>query len=338
MSYPKPLSERSLAKMYAEANIDEKKSDFLHKFFLAAANLYGVVALCDMWVILRYIAKTYEVTDISKNDVFAFASIVRREDVPYYVYEIDELYSTEKRSNNYKQIVNKSIIDVGYDNFRCFYDIRNAQRYKAVYIPSNLLIYENPKPTKEEINLLDFLKKLKVTAKKRKDEFDKKVRCEHYGKCLSDFSYKNSTEESRYNLYFEKAKSSLKFKKALDKLIKDTSCSEAQKIVNTFKKECNMGNCGRTLILRKVFGELRNVGVELNEKQEDTLLKLLTDFNNYSNLWCNRGWTPDRLEDEDFDKGDTRYINLDFADKEFITKEIDTKDLIKKLEKYLKLS
>ena len=35
MAYPKPLSEKTLARMYREANIDEEKSEFLHKLFLA---------------------------------------------------------------------------------------------------------------------------------------------------------------------------------------------------------------------------------------------------------------------------------------------------------------
>ena len=43
MAYPKPLSEKSLQKMYLQSGINEVKSHFLHQLFKAAANLYGSV-------------------------------------------------------------------------------------------------------------------------------------------------------------------------------------------------------------------------------------------------------------------------------------------------------
>lgn len=43
MSYPKPLSEKSLQRKYAEAGLSEEKAGFLRDFFTACTNLYGAL-------------------------------------------------------------------------------------------------------------------------------------------------------------------------------------------------------------------------------------------------------------------------------------------------------
>ena len=163
MSYPKPLSEKTLAKMYREANIDEKKSEFLHRLFHAASNLYGVIVLRDLWEILKQIAPQYDMTGIKRKDLIAFSNIVRREDVPYYVFEIDELYTEEKRLDLEREIVNKSIIGLGRAQLVDYYRLVEAQADKPYYVPNNLLIYESPRVAAEETRLLGFLKHLRVT-------------------------------------------------------------------------------------------------------------------------------------------------------------------------------
>ncbi len=45
MSYPKPLSEKSLERLYRESKLTKEKQSFLHAFFAACANLYGAIAL-----------------------------------------------------------------------------------------------------------------------------------------------------------------------------------------------------------------------------------------------------------------------------------------------------
>lgn len=82
MSYPKPLSEKSLERLYKESGLTKEARTFLHVFFAACANLYGAIALRHMWGIYR------ELTDAPKlrrKDMLTFASIVRREEQPYYV-------------------------------------------------------------------------------------------------------------------------------------------------------------------------------------------------------------------------------------------------------------
>ena len=41
--------------------------------------------------------------------------------------------------------------------------------------------------------------------------------------------------------------------------------------------------------------DLEDVGVNLNDKESEKLLSLITKFNNRSHLYTNRGWTPDEL-------------------------------------------
>ena len=92
MSYPKPLSEKSLERLYKESGLTKEARTFLHVFFAACANLYGAIALRHMWGIYR------ELTDAPKlrrKDMLTFASIVRREEQPYYVFEVNELFDED---------------------------------------------------------------------------------------------------------------------------------------------------------------------------------------------------------------------------------------------------
>ena len=45
MPYPKPLSEKSLEKLYKDAGLTNEARSFLYAFFTACANLYGMIAL-----------------------------------------------------------------------------------------------------------------------------------------------------------------------------------------------------------------------------------------------------------------------------------------------------
>lgn len=293
MAYPKPLSEKSLAKMYREANIDERKSDFLHRFFLASANLYGVVVLRDMWEILKEISEQYGMSGIKRKDLTAFSSIARRENVPYYVYEIDELYSAEKRAELDREIVHRSIARSGFGKMNWYYSLVDAQANKAYYIPKDFLAYVTPPVIQEESKLLSFLKKLKVTAKEAEDRYGKKFTCEHVGETLGSFSFRNSDEQFKFKFFSGEYKEHpSKNEKALQELVERTSRSEAEKILRKYKEECNMGSLGPSHSLERIFDELNEVGVVLSEKQFTKLTDLLMQFSNNSHLWCNRGWTP----------------------------------------------
>lgn len=306
MLYPKPLSEKSLAKMYSEANINEEKSEFLHKFFLAAANLYGTIVLRDLWDILKQIAEQYGMTGIKRKDLIAFSSIVRRETQPYYVYEIDELYAAEKRSELGREIVHKSIVKAGFDKKAWYYALVEMQGDKPYYIPKDMLSYAAQKTTAAEDLLLRFLKRLKVTARKAKTPGGKTVACEHVGETLGSFSFRNSDEDYEY-CYFngELDWHPSKNERAVQELLERTGCSEAEKIFRRYKEECNIGAFSPAHSLEAVFEELCEVGVQLSDKEFNKLTNLLVQFNNVSRLWCNCGWSPSELSELESRTGPT---------------------------------
>ena len=103
---PKPLSEKSIQKMFS--GWKPETVDKLHAYFAAFANLYGVLTLSDAWELYKNYDK-----GIKKKELYDFSSIARREDLPYYILEIDEVYSDEKRSMGERIIVHKSLVGEG---------------------------------------------------------------------------------------------------------------------------------------------------------------------------------------------------------------------------------
>ena len=90
MTYPKPLSEKTLRKKYEEAHISGDVREFLHHFFAACANLYGTVDINEIWEIYQELKDDFP--RIHKTDLVRFSAIARREKNPYYIYEVEELY------------------------------------------------------------------------------------------------------------------------------------------------------------------------------------------------------------------------------------------------------
>ena len=83
MSYPKPLSEKSLNRLYMQAGLSTETCAFLHSLFAACANLYGTIALRDVWSVYQELKS--DVPRIHRRDLIAFSSIVRREVQPYHL-------------------------------------------------------------------------------------------------------------------------------------------------------------------------------------------------------------------------------------------------------------
>ena len=303
MAYPKPLSEKTLVRMVRDAKIDEDMNSFLHKFFLAAVHLYGVVILSDLWQILKEVANLYGMSHIKRKDLIAFSSIVRREKVPYYVFEIDELYSEEKRSDLKRELVHKSLI--GANSFKTdYFRLSNMQADKTYYIPNDILSFVNIKRSPEEIRLLNYLKKLKVTARSVEGTAGKRIPCKYVGKTLGKFSFRNHHEDFEYRYYNGEIKEhGRKNERILNEIIEKTKGSEADKIVRMYKQNCNIGYQDSTAGFSLVFNELYEVGVELSQKRMNELADLLMQFNNNSHLWCNRGWTPSDLLQQKHTKG-----------------------------------
>lgn len=66
MSYPKPLSEKSIAIMYKKINLSSKKIEFLHDFYEACSNLYACIPLCDAWEVYKELANKAQICKSTK--------------------------------------------------------------------------------------------------------------------------------------------------------------------------------------------------------------------------------------------------------------------------------
>ena len=79
MSYPKPLSQKTLDKMYKESGLSKEKIEFLGKLFDGAAALYGIITLKDLWNVYKEYAEKVPAIRLHRKDIIAFSSIARRE-------------------------------------------------------------------------------------------------------------------------------------------------------------------------------------------------------------------------------------------------------------------
>ena len=162
MSYPKPLSEKSLKRLYTQAGLSTEACDFLHSLFAACANLYGAIALRDVWSVYQELKS--EAPRIRRQDLVAFSAIVRREVQPYQVYEIEELYTEEPHNNLDRHIVSKELIGTGYGKMSSFYVLMDGLGNHPYCVPDNFLSYAAPSASAVEKSLADFIGNLESTA------------------------------------------------------------------------------------------------------------------------------------------------------------------------------
>ena len=107
MSYPKPLSKKSLERLYKESRLTEEARTFFHAFFAACANLYGAIALRDVWQVY---GELKDAPKLRRKDILTFASIVRREEQPYYVFEVNELFDEDSNNELDRHIVTRELV------------------------------------------------------------------------------------------------------------------------------------------------------------------------------------------------------------------------------------
>ena len=226
------------------------------------------------------------VPKLRRQDFLAFSSIVRRETQPYYVYEIEELYSEEKHSELDRHIINKELVDKGYGKLFSFYDLMEKID-KPYCIPDDFLSYAKPIQTTEEKALLDYISGLTSTKDECTSNFGETIPNINKGKKLNTFSFMNAHQ--RFNVEYEKRAS---FKAAL---IAEYSVSEAEKILRFFKREENLGTIDLMKLMQMINDELNEVGVELSVNQFKTLFQLVAKYNNNSRLWILSSWKPVEL-------------------------------------------
>ena len=286
MSYPKPLSEKSLERLYTQAGLSTEACDFLHSLFAACANLYGAIALRDVWSVYQELKSG--APRIHRRDLIAFSAIVRREVQPYRVYEIEELYTEEPHNDLDRHIVSKELIGAGYGKMFSFYALMDELGDQPYCVPEYFLSYAVSSASAEESVLSNFIGNLKSTAKECAPKQRKTYPNENRGKKLSEFSFLNLNEQ--FNLEYYK-----KVPATYSALLEEYSGTEAEKIMRSYRRTENIGYLRTTDMIQNVLIELCEVGVRLTETQHSTLMRLMMQYHNGSRLWCLRGWTPNEL-------------------------------------------
>ncbi len=297
MAYPKPLSEKSIARMYACAGLKEEQIAFLHAFFLACANLYGVIAAKEAWGVYRELSEKTETVRLHRKDMYAALEILRREELPYYVFEADELYSEEARRDELRIIVHRELVSFGFGKFSELYSVEENAAGKPFYVPRNLLSFTVMPKSLQEQKLLKLLNGLKSTRSHYKNIFGRTVICPYKGKYLREFSY--ISEHSRFELSRLRGEiegyrgNPIKAEELEAKL---KSVTAAQYLVNKLKRENSIGDFKTTYIIDNFFEDLTAMGVALSDKnQVKELFYAVYEMCNNQHLWCNHGYTPNEI-------------------------------------------
>ena len=263
MAYPKPLSKKSIEKMFS--SWDTKTVETLHRYFEAFSNLYGIVQLSEAWKIF----KKFE-PKIHKKQFFEFSTIVRREDVSYYIFEIDELYSDERRLDKERFIVNKEIVSKGYGKLRWFYLLHEYQYNKPYYSEADLLEVSDHRLY--DVELRPFVENMIFQNG------------ENSGKKFSDAYF--LTDSERFDLDFYKSE----VKQNYIRQQADIPFSEKlmKRIVRYTEFTDNMIHYVTEFLENNDF-------LFESEEQVNEFLGLLQNFVSKSHLWRNCGYSPEEL-------------------------------------------
>ena len=321
MSYPKPLSEKSLEKLYEQSGFSIDARAFLHSLFSACANLYGAIPLRHVWTLFQHVK---EAPKLRRKDLLAFSSIVRREEQPYYVFEAQEIFDDDSRSELDRFIVSKELVGVGYGKYGLLYELTDQIDFDRPYcVPDDFLSYAETVPTIQEKSLLSFLSGLVSTADECVPKYGKSIPNDHKGQKLGDFSFLNSDE--RFEVEWQKRPA------AREAVLQDYSGTEAEKILRLFKRGENIGSNSPAVTLQWILDELNEAGVEITQEQVETLLRLITDYHNNSRLWCLFGWKPSELAKMYQGRGPTAISFGPGMQKAFADGSLDRDELVRKI-------
>ncbi len=322
MSYPKPLSEKNLEKMYTQAALSDSKRVFLNRYFDACTNLYGAISIRDAWKIYL---KLENVPRLHRKEFIAFSAIARREVHSYYIFEIDELFSEEERKELDRFIVSRELVSYGYGKFYSFYKMMDQLGDKPYCVPNDFLSFSEEVWSDEEEALRSFLCGLKATADECVPKYGASIPNDHKGKRLDEFSFLNSVERSEINW--------LKQRAAKEAFLESISGTEAEKIMKQFKRRENIGSLSPVLRLQFLIEELEEVGVQLGKSQLEKLLNLVMNCHNHSRQWCLSGWSPAELASVYRGKAPTAISFGPNMQKAFADGSMDKDEIVRELKK-----
>ena len=263
MAYPKPLAQKSIDKMFKDWNPETVST--LHRYYEAFANLYGSIQLKDAWKVF----KQFE-PKIHKKQFMEFSAIVRREDVPYYIYEIDEVYCDERRIDTERFIIHKDLLMDGYGKLSRVYDLHEAQLNKPYYNKHDLLAVAAHRLNDGKFR--SFVDKMKFTSGEKN------------GKTFANAVF--TTKHEQFDLGYYKSEATRR------KIRAKANRPFSEKFMNRIVLMAEFADNP----IMSVMNFLDDNDYEFeSEKQADKFFSLLQDFMNNSHLWRNCGYTPSEL-------------------------------------------
>lgn len=316
-SLPKPISSRALKKEYEflaiktdhRLDINTEKGEYLinlfHQYLQVFSNLYGYMYVHFIWdIFCDYEENLVEYLKVKENDFLLLTNILRLEDNPYYILDIDEVFDGDDEVGiRDRLLVNKELIHTNTTSpYLRFYNIYYIEKQRGrniePFVPNKKVLFsyldkDYFSKTPQAYEMKSFINKLKVSNdSKLLDFYDKPMATRR----LKNIIYLENWQKD----YVLNSKQEWRRKKYSDDYVKPY----ADVIFETIKREILYGNEGATEInntIKYILNSLQNVDVELNETIIKEFLRLFMDLSNNSHLWCLYGWTPSELAKEKYD-------------------------------------
>ena len=298
MTYPKPLSVKTIERMYRESGLTQEQREFLTGLFEGASFLYGVIQLKDLWSVYKELTGKIDAVKLQRKDIYAFSSIARREEHSYRIYEIDEFYTEEKRSDGERFLVlNEIVDDTGRD---VFYHLVEEQGGKPFYVPENLLSIKGHIISEEEKMLRKYLDNLVSTSDTiatLPGNSGIREPSPYKGKKLSSFIHLSKYDRFEIMWLSGEVNGGRKTRseKELETYRKKVEVPYSERIMVDLRMEAFTGWLVAQEMIKIFLDKLTEVGVEMSVVEANHLMSLVSDFINSSRLYANRGWTPKEL-------------------------------------------
>lgn len=299
MSYPKYLSKKSLEKRYRDTGIAEGKIQFLKDLCLSCVNLYGAIHAGQLWDVYKELSEKASVPKIQRKELYTALGIFRREDLPYFVFEADEVYTEGPRMEKYRLLASKQLVHSGYGKYTSLYRLIDNSLDKPFFVPGDLLAYKEPVRDERKQKLIAWLSELSCTQTEYVTSYGKTYPCAYTGKKLGEFSFisRDDDFDLRYHRgEIEGHKGNAKYADELEAEL--NSMTAAERLVCDYTWRSHLGAVKPTNSLKYFMDGLSEMGVLLTEKQANYLLQSLMDYHNHLHLWCNCGWTPAELAEK----------------------------------------